>query len=152
MHVAFAVDAYPGRSFDGVVRQVRDNALTLQNVVTYDVVIDVANPERLLKPGMTANVVLSYAKREQALRVPQAGLRFKPDSAALVEMLGSANAARFIAPAASGRTRVVWLLRGSTPTPIAIEIGVNDGSFAEATSGDIHVGDRVIVEVVKRAP
>ncbi|HEY0465519.1 MAG TPA: efflux RND transporter periplasmic adaptor subunit [Polyangiaceae bacterium] len=152
MHVAFAVDAYPGRFFDGSVRQVRDNAQTLQNVVTYDVVIDVANPDRMLKPGMTANVALSYATRDHALRVPQAGLRFKPDSAALVEMLGSADAARFVAPSAAGHTRVVWVLRGTTPAPIAAQIGVNDGSFAEVTSGDIHVGDRVIVEVVKRAP
>ena len=152
MHVAFAVDAYPGRLFDGSVRQVRDNAQTLQNVVTYDVVIDVANPDRLLKPGMTANVVLSYAKREHALRVPQAGLRFKPDSATLAEMLGSAEAAHFVAPTASGPTRVVWLLRGSTPSSIAVQVGVNDGSHAEVTSGSIHAGDRVIVEVVKRAP
>ena len=156
MHVAFAVDAYPGRFFEGAVRQVRDNAQTLQNVVTYDVVIDVANPERLLKPGMTANVLLSYAKREHALRIPQAGLRFKPDSAALAEMLGSTDAARFVAPSASGSNRVVWLLRGSsaapTPTPIPVQIGVNDGTFAEVLSGDIHAGDRVIAEVVKRAP
>jgi len=156
MHVAFAVDAYPGRSFEGAVRQVRDNAQTLQNVVTYDVVIDVANPDRLLKPGMTANVLLSYAKREHALRIPQAGLRFKPDNAALAEMLGSADAARFVAPSAGGSNRVVWLLRGSTaaptPTPIPVQIGVNDGTFAEVLSGDIHAGDRVIAEVVKRAP
>jgi len=152
MSVAFTVDAYPGRTFEGGVRQVRDNAQMLQNVVTYDVVIDVANPDRLLKPGMTANVVLSYARREHALRAPQAGLRFKPDSAALAEMLGSVDAARFIAPSASGHTKVVWLLRGSTPTPIAVQIGVNDGSYAEVTSGDVHAGDRVIVEIVKRAP
>ncbi|HEX2670817.1 MAG TPA: hypothetical protein VHM25_08095, partial [Polyangiaceae bacterium] len=104
------------------------------------------------KPGMTANVVLSYAKREHALRVPAAALRFKPDSATLVEMLGSANAAHFVAPSASPPARVVWLLRKSTPTPVAVQIGVNDGSFAEATSGDVHLGDAVIVEVVKRAP
>lgn len=152
MPVTFAVDAYPGHVFAGTVRQVRDNAQTLQNVVTYDVVIDVANPDRWLKPGMTANVVLSYAKREHVLRIPQAGLRFKPDSAALVEMLGSADAGRFVAPSASGPSRIIWLLRGSTPTPISVQIGVNDGSHAEVISGAIHAGERIIVEVVKRAP
>jgi hypothetical protein len=67
-------------------------------------------------------------------------------------MLGSAEAARFVAPSASGPTKVLWLLRGSTPTPIAVQIAVNDGSYGEVVSGGIHAGDRVIVEVVKRAP
>ena len=150
MHVGFTVDAYPGHAFDGTVRQVRDNAQTLQNVVTYDVVIDVDNRERLLKPGMTANVVLSYAQREHALRIPEAGLRFKPDHDALVMMLGSQHAS---VPETRGTQHVIWLQRGAAaPTPVVVGVGVNDGSNAEVVSGGLRSGDRLVVEVVKRAP
>lgn len=149
MGVEFSVDAYPGRIFAGKVRQVRDNAQTLQNVVTYDVVIDVANPERLLKPGMTANVVLSYARRARVVRVPVAGLRFKPDQEALNAMLGGAGAHMPTAQAAQGS---LWLLRGTSVIPEAVRIGVNDGSYAEVVSGNVKPGDRVVVEVTKRIP
>lgn len=152
MSVQFAVDAYPGRQFAATVRQVRDNAQTLQNVVTYDVVIDVANPERLLRPGMTANVVLSYAQRSRALRVPAAGLRFKPDHDALVSMLGSEGAEHPVLPGLQTDQRMVWLLRGSSAIPKAVRVGVNDGSYAELTSTELKPGDRVVVEVAKREP
>jgi HlyD family secretion protein len=148
MSVNFTVDAYPGHDFEGSVRQVRDNAQTLQNVVTYDVVIDVDNRERLLKPGMTANIVLSYAKRESSLRVPQAALRFKPDRDTISTMLGTAHAA---VPESRGLERTVWLLRNGKAVPIAIQVGVNDGSNGEVLAGDVHPGDRAIVEVVKPA-
>ncbi len=85
--VSFAVDAFPDRQFAGVVRQVRDNAQTVQNVVTYDAVIDVANPELLLKPGMTANVTFVYADRDDVLRIPNASLRFRPDPEALAAVM-----------------------------------------------------------------
>jgi HlyD family secretion protein len=81
MPVSFGVDAYPNRAFTGRLRQVRDNAQTLQNVVTYDAVVDVDNFERLLKPGMTATVTFVYAQRADALRISNAALRFKPRSA-----------------------------------------------------------------------
>ncbi len=149
MHVQFAVDAYPGREFEGTVRQVRDNAQTLQNVVTYDVVIDVDNRERLLRPGMTANVVLSYAKRDRVLRIAEAGLRFKPDRDALSAMLGAEHSA---VPETHGDQRTVWLLRGRNPVPVVVRIGANDGSNVEVLSGGVKAGERVVVEVVKRAP
>ena len=75
----FSVDAFPGQVFTGEITQVRLNAQTLQNVVTYQAVITVANPELRLMPGMTANITIPVAKRDNVLRVPNAALRFKPD-------------------------------------------------------------------------
>ena len=76
--VTFRVDAYPTETFHGSVKQVRLNPVTVQNVVTYSTVIDVPNPELKLKPGMTANVTIEIARRENVLRVPNAALRFRP--------------------------------------------------------------------------
>jgi HlyD family secretion protein len=78
MDATFVVDAYPGERFKGKVRQIRNAAQTLQNVVTYDAVIDVDNSELKLRPGMTANVNFVFANRESVLRVPNAALRFRP--------------------------------------------------------------------------
>ncbi|MEK6300955.1 MAG: efflux RND transporter periplasmic adaptor subunit [Acidobacteriota bacterium] len=75
----FAVDAYPGETFSGEITQVRLNAQTLQNVVTYSAVIDVANPDMKLRPGMTANITVLVARKEGVLTVPNAALRFKPN-------------------------------------------------------------------------
>ena len=76
--VTFAVDAFPDRTFNGKVIQIRNSPLTVQNVVTYDCVIEVANPDLKLKPGMTANVSIITAQRTNVLRVPNVALRFKP--------------------------------------------------------------------------
>lgn len=78
MRASFSVDAYPGERFSGRVRQVRNSPQTVQNVVTYDAVIDVDNAELKLKPGMTANCTFVYAERDAALRVPNAAMRFLP--------------------------------------------------------------------------
>jgi HlyD family secretion protein len=75
----FTVDAYSGQIFTGDITQVRLNAQTLQNVVTYTAVINVANPDQKLMPGMTANITIPVARRENVLRIPNAALRFKPD-------------------------------------------------------------------------
>lgn len=75
----FTVDAFPGQVFNGDLTQVRLNAQTLQNVVTYTAVISVANPEQRLMPGMTANITIPVARRDDVLRVPNGALRFKPD-------------------------------------------------------------------------
>ena len=78
MDATFTVDAFPGRKFTGVVRQIRNAAQTVQNVVTYDAVVDVENTDLALRPGMTANVTFVWAERPDVLRVPNAGLRFRP--------------------------------------------------------------------------
>jgi HlyD family secretion protein len=151
MKVEFTVDAYPAHTFKGVVRQVRDNATTLQNVVTYDAVIDVDNSERLLKPGMTASVTFTYATRDDALRLPNAALRFKPDRTVLAAMGAP--------PPGSVRAdeRLVWLLRGGRAVSANIKVGISDGTSTEVLSGQLGPGDHAIVEAnaaagAKRGP
>jgi HlyD family secretion protein len=78
MDASFTVDAYPGETFHGTIRQVRLAATTVQNVVTYNAVIDVANPDLRLKPGMTANVKVVIEKVDNMLRLPNAAIRFRP--------------------------------------------------------------------------
>lgn len=78
MHARFTVDAFAGQSFFGKVNSIRNAAQTVQNVVTYDAVIDVENPDLKLRPGMTATVTVAYAEREDAIAVPNAAFRFKP--------------------------------------------------------------------------
>ena len=154
MPVTFTVEAYPQRVLPGVVRQVRDNALTLQNVVTYDAVVDVDNAERLLKPGMTASVTFTYATRGNVLRLPNAAVRFKPDTATLAVMnLG-------MKPRGSLKSdeRNLWVMRGETAVAETIRIGLSDGSDTEVLAGQVRAGDRVVVEAtltaagVKKAP
>jgi HlyD family secretion protein len=141
MQVSFGVDAYPGRALSGTVRQVRDNAQTLQNVVTYDAVIDVDNSERLLKPGMTATVTFVYAQRADVLRVPNAALRFKPDRATLALLEREAPRE----PSATDE-RVLWLLRDGRAEPVRVRVGISDGVSTEVLAGDVHAGDRAVVE------
>src|SRR6202012_4212054 len=81
MPAIFTVDAYPNERFRGTVRQIRNAAQTVQNVVTYDAVIDVDNKELKLKPGMTANVTFVWAEKRDTLKVPNAAMRFKPPEA-----------------------------------------------------------------------
>ncbi len=144
MPVSFTVDAYPGKQFPGRVRQVRDNAQTIQNVVTYDAVIDVDNNERLLKPGMTASVTFVYAEKSDVTRVPTAALRFKPDPATLSLMAATT-------PSTSAHTneRVVWVQRAGRPVPIVAEIGISDGTYTELVSGDVDPKDIVIEEAAE---
>jgi HlyD family secretion protein len=84
-NVEFTVDAFPYRTFQGKVVQVRNAPITVQNVVTYDTIIEVSNPDMKLKPGMTANVSVIIAQRDNALRIPNAALRFRPPDAPVVE-------------------------------------------------------------------
>jgi HlyD family secretion protein len=79
--VKFSVDAFPGKDFDGKIQQMRLNPQNVQNVVTYNVVIDVSNPEQQLKPGMTANLIITIDERNNVLKVPNAALRFIPQGA-----------------------------------------------------------------------
>jgi HlyD family secretion protein len=134
----FRVDAYPAETFEGHIRQIRNAPQTIQNVVTYDAVIDVANPELKLKPGMTANVTFTYAERAQVLLIPNAALRFRPPAAA-----GNTGPA----PTTEGDRRVVWRLGGdgkAAATPI--RIGVSDGVSTEILQGELGVGDRIITD------
>ncbi len=161
MPATFTVDAYPSLRFKGRVRQIRNAPQTLQNVVTYDAVIDVDNSELKLRPGMTANVTFTYADKDDVLRIPNAALRFRPPS----ELLPPASATRGhgLAPgAAAGAAqrgsrpggaaarerapdqRSVWLLRGNVPQQHAVRIGISDGSMTEMLEGDLKPGDLAI--------
>jgi len=141
MRVTFTVDAEPDRTFQGKVRQVRDNAQTLQNVVTYDAVIDVDNGERLLKPGMTASVTFVYAERSDVTRVPAAALRFRPDPETSAAM-------STVAPPVPSRPdqRTLWLLRAGHARAVLVRVGISDGTMTEVVEGDVHPGDLAIVQ------
>lgn len=127
----FLVDTYPGRTFKGTVTQVRNAPVSIQNVVTYDVMIDVDNHDLLLKPGMTANVTIVTAHKDEVLRVPNAALRFK--------LPGTPT---------ERKKSVVWVL-GATglPRQVTIRAGISDAMLTEVVEGDLHKGDSVIVAV-----
>jgi len=128
--VSFRVEAFPDRSFDGEVIQVRQAPQTVQNVVTYDVVVSAGNPELLLKPGMTATARIVTAERAGVLRIPDAALRYSP---------GGRPAPR---PAAQTR---VWVLRQGLPAAAIVQIGLDDDTNAEVVGGEIAEGDAVVV-------
>jgi HlyD family secretion protein len=151
MPASFTVDAYPGTTFQGVVREVRNAPQTVQNVVTYDAVIDVANPDLRLKPGMTANVSFVYARRDDVLRVRNAALRFHPGAKLVAEMEGTSPgphpATGAAAPAGSGPGKhTVWLLAGERAHPVPIRTGVSDGTFSEVASGSLQAGERLVTD------
>ena len=137
---AFTVDAFPRRSFEGKVTQVRQSPQTVQNVVTYDVVVSTPNPELLLKPGMTAATRIVVQSRAQVLRVPNQALRYIPSGTA------RASAER---PAASGKRAPeqaqVFVLRDGQAVPVPVKPGLDDENFTEIVEGALQPGDRVIV-------
>jgi HlyD family secretion protein len=142
--VTFTVDAYPGVPFKGRVTQVRNAPVTVQNVVTYDVLVAVDNTELRLKPGMTANVSIATATRDDAIRIPTAALRFRPPA-----MAGEVGAIA-AAPPAGGHT--VWVLgEDGKPHPVTVSIGIADDRFTQITAG-LDEGARVITGVMRGAP
>ena len=138
--VEFAVDAYPDITFRGKVSEVRNAPITVQNVVTYDVVVRVDNPELKLKPGMTANVSIILDEKKGVLRVPNAALRFRPpeSSKAITPQKGSADQ----------KGSAVWVLENGKPKRIKVTTGIGDGSYTEVVSGELKEGDAVIVESI----
>jgi HlyD family secretion protein len=172
MEATFAVDAYPGERFKGKVRQIRNAAQTVQNVVTYDAVIDVDNSDLKLRPGMTANVTFVIANREDVLRVPNAALRFRPSAEVLAALKmdsksgrggesaagasakskgGGDSAARRSSGSASGSEtpdrRNVWVLDAGLPRSVGIKIGSSDGSKTEVVEGGLAEGNLVVIDV-----
>jgi len=177
MEATFTVDAYPSKTFHGTVRQIRNAPQTQQNVVTYDAVIDVGNPNLELKPGMTANVTFVFEHRENVLRVANAALRFQPPPDLARAAYGGRASGAGGGPAdgagpapggawAGGRgpggggqhrgrgagngeppdRRTVWVLRGPTPEPVRVRIGVTDGATTELDAPEIHEGDRLVTD------
>ncbi len=134
---SFTVEAFPDRPFNGVVAQVRQAPQTIQNVVTFDVVVNVDNGGLLLKPGMTATTKIVTARRDDVLRVPDQALRYAPG--------GAQSAAGGEAPAGAAKPAQVWVLRDGRPTPVTVGVGLDDDSYSEILSGDLAPGDRVIL-------
>lgn len=140
--VHFTVDAFPNRTFKGVVKQRRLNPTTQQNVVTYDVVVAVDNPELILMPGMTAYVNIVVAQRKDVLLVPNAALRFKP--ADTTAKNNAAPKTREGRKKAAGAT--VYVLENGKLKPVSIVTGITDNRFTEVVSGDLKAGDQVVTE------
>ena len=172
--VKFTVDAFPGKDFDGKIEQMRLNPQNVQNVVTYNVVIDVDNPEQKLKPGMTANLTITIDERNNVLKVPNAALRFMPQDAS-TQRSGSGNSngqggrqlsgnatsgsdqsgrsgsggeSRFAPPTApvlAGQTRLVWVLGSDgKPQNRRIKVGLTDGVSTEVVEGNLQEGEMVV--------
>lgn len=145
MKAGFTVDAYPGERFEGSIRQIRNAAQTVQNVVTYDAVIDVENPELKLKPGMTANVTFVYADQKDVLRIPNTALRFRPPPPAEERGAGQPAARpRLENGAAMGPGKTVYRLADGRPEGVQVQIGVSDGTLTEVVGGPLKEGDAVI--------
>ena len=134
--VSFTVDAYPSETFSGTVSQVRLNATTVNNVVTYAAIIDAPNPALKLKPGMTATLAIEIARRENVLRVPSAALRFKP-SAEVLDRLAST-------PAQPQKGPMVWIPNGEGIAPLAVKTGATDATYTEIAGGPLVEGATVV--------
>jgi HlyD family secretion protein len=161
--VDFTVDAFPMRTFHGKVVQVRNAPITVQNVVTYDTVIGVSNPDLKLKPGMTANVSIIVAQKDNVLQIKNAALRYRPAETAAAEagskssQNGASQGGSRQGGSASPKTmektvaarerrsseRTVYVLSGGRPRPVQIKTGISDGVVTEVVEG-LKEGDRVI--------
>ena len=134
--VSFTVDAFPDDHFEGQVTQVRQQATTQSNVVTYEVVISAPNKELKLKPGLTANVTIFTMEKDNVIAVPSKALRFTPNEALLQE---GQQIEDIEAPAK------VWTLENNTFKAHAVETGTTNGMMTEITSG-INEGTEVLVD------
>ena len=135
--VSFSVDAFPNDTFQGVVTQVRQQATTESNVVTYEVVISAPNEDLKLKPGLTANVVIYTLEMPDVLAIPSKALRFKPSEAML-------NEGETITDIDSPLK--VWTKEGPNIKAIAIQTGVTNGTLTQVTGG-LQPGTMVITDV-----
>jgi HlyD family secretion protein len=170
MKATFSVDAHPGMSFEGAVRQVRNSPTTTSGVVTYDAVIDVDNHEGLLRPGMTANVTFVLSKVDNVVKIPNAALRFKPTRDQIQAMMaqfgggrgsgsgrhrgsGSGSGASMGgSPGGGGKTKdpdrkMLFKLVDGKPKMVFAKLGLTDGSSTQLLEGDIDAGDQLITEV-----
>ncbi|HZD89710.1 MAG TPA: efflux RND transporter periplasmic adaptor subunit [Pseudolabrys sp.] len=138
----FTIDAFPNRTFAGTVTQVRQSPQTVQNVVTYDVVISVDNRDLSLKPGMTSATRIVIAERDAVLRVPSQALRYAPAALA-----GGQNQRGTAATPNAGTTRPgqVYVLRDGKPVAVSVTTGLDDDSFTEIVKGDLQPGAKVII-------
>lgn len=154
----FTVDAYPGESFRGTIRQVRLAPINVQNVVTYNVVVGVDNRDLRLKPGMTANVSIVVAQKEQTLKVPNAALRFVPPKSekerqSTVESKMNAAEKRPVPRTSEAvPAKTVWKLgEDGNLNSVSVDTGISDGMATEIISGSLREGELVVVGVEQTA-
>jgi HlyD family secretion protein len=160
----FTVDAYPTRRFQGKVLQVRNAPIMVQNVVTYDAVVGVDNKDLLLKPGMTANVEFLVSRKEGALKVPNAALRFRPPEdrpqaqpapsgpnggqpgrAARGGERGTGQSSRGRGEGRANREGTVYALRDQKAKPVRVQLGISDGTSTEVITDQLKDGEPVVV-------
>lgn len=144
MDAEFRVDAYPNKRFRGTVAQVRYAETVVDNVVTYITLINVANPELLLRPGMTATILFQVAKVDDVLVVPNAALRFNPQVNTAEINWNRPGKGQPLQPR-------VFRLEGRELVEVPVEIGLNDGTFTEVRTDKLKEGDRLVVEQQLRA-
>ena len=137
--VAFTVDAYPGETFRGVVKQVRLSPVVQSNVVTYATIISAPNPQLKLMPGMTASLSIEVDRRDDVLRIPAAAARFKP-TAEMLEALGAGARPR------SGS--VVWRADGGMISPVPVKTGLSDGMWTEVVDAPFTEGTQLVTRIV----
>ena len=140
--VTFTVDAYPDDTFEGTVKQVRLEATTTNNVVTYEVVISAPNADLKLKPGLTANVTIYTQERSGVLAVANKALRFTPTKETVGKDMKIVDC--------KGKNKV-WTLNGNTLTAHPVTIGQSDGINTEITKG-LKQGDKIVTEIVVKVP
>ncbi len=138
----FTVDAYPGTTFHGNVTDVRRAPIVAQNVVTYDVVIQVSNPDLKLFPGMTASVSILTAKQDGVLKAPSAAFRFHPPAAVL-----KTNGL----PSPKPGVPQIYVLSGNQLKAVPVKLGISDGQFTAVLSNDLKPGDTVVVRATSSA-
>jgi HlyD family secretion protein len=159
--VSFTVDAYPEQNFKGKVSQIRLSPEIVQNVVSYDVIIQVSNPDLLLKPGMTANVTVLVDQRENILKVPSSALRFHPSlkkkkysggagkAGPMARNMSTPDSSTIMSNSAGLRMagqNMLWILSPQEkPEPVPVRIGISDGSYTQVISDNLKEGDKVIV-------
>ena len=136
----FTVDAFPGESFKAEVGQIRNAATTVQNVVTYDVVLEVKNPLLKLKPGMTANVSIITEEKSDVLKVPNAALRFRPPVKEAPEKPEAKKAAK--------GPRVYRVGPKNQLIPVPVRAGISDGQYTEIAWGKLQEDDQVVVDIL----
>jgi HlyD family secretion protein len=136
--VSFTVDAYPDTLFAGKVSEVRNSPTTVSNVVTYDVIIKVDNPQLKLKPGMTANVSITIETRKDVLRISNAALRFKP-----ADVKGKSDINK---DKQDMKGTKVWILEKGKPKPVKVTIGLSDGNYTEISAGELKAGQEIITD------
>ena len=146
--VNFAVDAFPNMAFSGVVKQVRLNATTVSNVVTYDVVVKVENPDEILAPGMTAYVNVIIAEKKNVLLLPNAALRYRP-TPSTAPVISNGQKSADTKPKREKResgSATVYVLENGAPKAIKVGVGISDNRMSEIITDVLKAGDKIIVE------